>query len=264
MQDAEDLKALSTLAREAGEIALGYFGNKPEVWSKENQSPVSEADLAVDHFLKEACLALRPDYGWLSEETVDDPIRLSHQRIFVVDPIDGTRVFLKGGDEWTISLAVVEEGRPVLAVLYNPVRDEMLSARSGAGAYLNGMQVTAPDQPSFFDESISGPKFHMGHAAFDDLRPAVGRNIGSLAYRLALVATGSLVAASARPNAHDWDLAAADLIVTEAGAHLTDLDGTLVRYNQPVPRHPALVAAASDLYEPFLKRVARAEADRTT
>ncbi|WP_350333088.1 3'(2'),5'-bisphosphate nucleotidase CysQ [Coralliovum pocilloporae] len=263
MQDDKDLATLSELAREAGRIALGYFKNKPDVWTKGNDSPVSEADLAVDTFLKERCLEFRPDYGWLSEETADNPDRLGHKRIFVVDPIDGTRVFLKGGDEWTVSLAVVEDGRPTLAVLYNPVRDEMLCAAHGKGASLNGQALEAQSRTDFAENSISGPKIHMGHGAFDTLRPAVGRNIGSLAYRMALVATGNLSAASARPRAHDWDLAAADLIVCEAGAHITDLDGQLIRYNRPEPRHPALVAAAPGLYEPFLKRVVQAEADRT-
>ena len=118
----EDLSLLRAAAVEAGRIALGYFRQNPEVWLKGGSSPVSEADYAVDRYLKETLLAARPDYGWLSEETADHPARLASRRTFVVDPIDGTRGFLEGGSRWCVSVAVVEAGRSVAGVIEAPVR----------------------------------------------------------------------------------------------------------------------------------------------
>src|SRR5690606_33459700 len=110
---------------------MGYFGRNPEVWMKGGVSPVSEADYAADRFLKETLRAQRPDYGWLSEETVDTPERLSARRTFVVDPIDGTRAFLERQDVWCISIAVVEDGRPLAGVLDCPARSEVYVAGAG-------------------------------------------------------------------------------------------------------------------------------------
>lgn len=263
MQDVEtskientDLTLIDTAAREAGAIALGYFQNDPEVWLKPGDSPVTEADFAVDKFLAKMLQSARPSYGWLSEESEDDPARLSADRLFVVDPIDGTRGFMAGSKDWTISIAIVERQnqtndpkiwRPVTAALFNPCRDEMYLAESGKGAFLNGtaMQVTTKPAISGADISISKPMYSSMN--LEQLGAVRTRHIPSLAYRLALVACGKVSAAVARPNSHDWDLAAADLLVQEAGGILLGEHGSHVSYNAEVPKHGVLVAADEQL-----------------
>lgn len=245
-----DLALLEAAARDAGALALTYFGKDPETWFKGNKSPVSEADLAVDGFLAERLRTDRPGYGWLSEETADDRARLNHQRVFIVDPIDGTRAFLAGGDEWTVAIAVVDQGRPVAGAVYCPVRDEMFLARKGGGTSLNSKPVTVSGKTDMSGASLTGPHsiiankdvLETGFEAADILR--------SLAYRLAMVASGRVDVGAARGGARDWDLAAADLLVQEAGGWLTDLSGQPLRYNREQTGHPALVAASDLLVRP--------------
>ncbi|MCB1507498.1 MAG: 3'(2'),5'-bisphosphate nucleotidase CysQ [Hyphomicrobiaceae bacterium] len=236
----DDLDLIRGAAAEAGAIALGYFGKSVETRLKNGTSPVTEADFAVDRFLKDALLAARPDYGWLSEESEDDPARLSAGRLFVVDPIDGTRGFIEGLDVWTVSVAVVENDRPVAAVLFNPVRAEMFSATAGGGASMDGMALSvAADRAGLTDiatnwrhrkrvERLSGFRH----------RPA----LASLAYQIGSVANGRFHGVSVSVGAHDWDLAAADLLVHEAGGIVCDLDGRKPSYNRPSPRHDVLLA----------------------
>lgn len=243
---AEDLSLLLDAARKGGEIAMRYFRKSPEVWMKTGQSPVSEADYAVDTFLRETLTAARPDYGWLSEETVDTEARLAARRTFVVDPIDGTRGFIDGQDAWCVSVAVVEAGQPIAGVLDCPARGEIFSATPGQGAHKNGMPIHVREPGD--DVEIGGPK------PFFDLMPEEWRDrahrvahVPSLAYRLALIAEGSLDATFVKPNSHDWDIAAADLILREAGGKLLDAGGRLPGYGGVVTAHGALVAGSGHL-----------------
>ncbi len=246
-----DLHLLETSARQAGELALSFFGRDPETWFKgSNRSPVSEADLAVDKQLAANLRAARPDYGWLSEETADDKSRLGCERVFIVDPIDGTRAFLAGGDEWTVSLAVVEEGRPIAGVVFCPRREEMFSASAGGGAWLNGGRISVSRRQEVVGASLSGPHSIMTNkdviaAGFEGTQV-----MRSLAYRLSIVAAGRVDVGAARGGPSDWDLAAADLLVQEAGGRLTDLSGRNLIYNRSRTGHPALIAAPETLIEP--------------
>lgn len=242
----EDLALLRDAARQAGVIAFSYFGNNPQVWMKGGTSPVSEADHAADAYLRETLLAARPDYGWLSEETADDPARLSARRTFVVDPIDGTRGFLEGQRTWCVSVAVVESGRTLAGVLECPAMHETYWALPGEGAFKNGRRigVRKPGQMA----EIAGPKPMV------DLMPADWRSrlkrapySPSLAYRLAMIADGALDATFVKPNAHDWDIAAADLILREAGGELLDGHGRAPLFAGEVIRHGALAAGSGEL-----------------
>lgn len=242
----EDLPLLRDAAREAGIIAMRYFGNNPQVWLKGGTSPVSEADHAADAYLRETLLSARPDYGWLSEETADDPARLSARRTFVVDPIDGTRGFLEGQRTWCVSVAVVEQGRTLAGVLECPATEETYWALPGEGAFRNG-QCISVRKPADMAE-ISGPK------PLIDLLPAEwlarlkrAPYSPSLAYRLAMIANGALDATFVKPNAHDWDIAAADLILREAGGRLLDRHGRAPLYAGEVIRHGALAAGSGEL-----------------
>jgi len=243
----EDLDLLLAAAREAGEAALGYFGKRPRTWPK-GKSIVSEADLAVDRLLTDRLRPARPDYGWLSEETADHPDRLDRRRVFVVDPIDGTRDFLDGGDEWTVALAVVEDGRPIVGVVFAPVRTEIYAAALGAGSRCNGKAIHVSAVADLRESRFAASGRYGRHTA-----RAVGfeetavRFVPSLAYRFTMVAAARLDFAVSAPGSHDWDLAAADLLVKEAGGAVNDLAGRPLRYNGQNPRHPAIVASNAAL-----------------
>ena len=213
---------------------------------KAGSSPVSEADYAVDKFLRETLLAARPDYGWLSEETTDTDARLSARRTFVVDPIDGTRGFLKGRSTWCVSVAVVEDGVSLCGVLDCPAKNSVFHAQAGKGAWQDGrlIEVRKPsDRPL-----VGGPKALIG-ALPEDLRvrlPDVPY-IPSLAYRIAIVANGEFDATFVKPDSHDWDLAAADIILREAGGHILDSRGEAPRYACRETAQGALVAGSGAL-----------------
>ena len=229
--------------REAGDLALTTFNASLKHWIKGKDSPVSEADIAVDNLLRERLLAIVPDAGWLSEETEDDPARMSRRRVWVVDPIDGTRAYIAGLVDWTISAALVEDGRPIVAALFAPAENEFFSAIVGEGAVCNGQRITATEGESLEGARLSGPR-----RTVEQLTVAVPSimalpRVHSLALRFARVAQGRLDAALSGGSSHDWDLAAADLLVHEAAGALTTLAGDRILYNRPEPVHGPLVAA---------------------
>ncbi|WP_404405968.1 3'(2'),5'-bisphosphate nucleotidase CysQ [Pelagibacterium halotolerans] len=244
----DDLALLRSAAVHAGIIGLGFFRTDLKTWTKNISSPVTEADIAIDTFLGQALLGARPDYGWLSEEQMDTTDRLAHSRVFIVDPIDGTRGFIKGEDSWCVSLAVVEDGVPVAGVVYAPARDEMYAAALGMGATLNGQPIKAAYRT---DESrlIPGPAAVHNELQGAGLTYKKGPMYPSLAYRLVQVARGKLDAAVARRGAQDWDIAGADIILTEAGADFVDVCAGRPRYNRADTRHGALATTA----DPSLK-----------
>lgn len=254
-EDEADLELLRRAGREAGEIAMRFFRRNPNTWAKEGGSPVTEADMAVDTYLRTELLAARPGYGWLSEETADDPARLGRSSVFVVDPIDGTRSFIEGVELWCVSLAVVRDGRPAVGVLDAPAREELYTAIAGRGAYLDGRRLAVSERTELTGARLAGPRGWLRTETVRESGAELQPHIASLAYRLAQVAAGRLDAAFASPRAHDWDLAATDLLVHEAGGRLTGLDGAPPRYNRAVPRHEVLVAAGSRLHPRLLAMV---------
>ncbi|WP_082531302.1 3'(2'),5'-bisphosphate nucleotidase CysQ [Devosia sp. Root436] len=242
---SDDLELLRSSAVAAGIIASGYFRRDVKSWTKENSSPVSEADILVDRYLAASLLRARPDYGWLSEETADNPSRLNCDRVFVVDPIDGTRGFLRGEDSWTVSLAIVENGIPVAGVVYAPARDEMYEAARGEGARLNGKPIRRSRRAG------AAPLIPAPGAVHQEMQAAGlhytrGPAYPSLAYRLVQVATGKLDGAVARRGSQDWDIAAAALILEETGIGFADVCVGFPRFNRRDVRHGAL-AALSDM-----------------
>jgi myo-inositol-1(or 4)-monophosphatase len=237
-------EGLAAAAREAGALALSMFGAPLKQWTKgAASSPVSEADIAVDNLLRERLIAIEPAIAWLSEESADDPVRLAARLVWIVDPIDGTRGYIAGQPDWTVSVALVEDGRPVIACLFAPVTDEFFMAVAGHGATRNGNAIRATAGADLAGMRIAGPKNFLERVS--KIAPAftVIPRVHSLALRLARVAEGTIDAAIAGGNSHDWDLAAADLLVHEAGGALTPLGGAPLTYNRAVPRHGMLVAA---------------------
>lgn len=243
MTGAADLRLIVEVAAEAADIAMHYFRQDPEVWWKEGSSPVSEADLAVDAHLGRRLQQARPGYGWVSEETATRPAGPDETRFFVVDPIDGTRAYLRGEPTWCVSVAVVENGRPVAGVLHAPVLNEVFTASASEAAALNGqaIRVAEPREPL----QISAPdgirrKLEVHHPGPLVFQP----NAPSLAYRLALIACGRLDGTLVSPRANDWDVAAGDLILERAGGTLSALDGERHIYRPEPKRHGVLVAGA--------------------
>jgi len=251
-----DIDLIRTAAAEAGRIAMGFFGRDPEVWMKGGVSPVSEADYAVDAFLKATLRAARPDYGWLSEETVDTPERLSARRPFVVDPIDGTRAFLDRRDLWCVSIAVVEDGRPLAGVLDCPARGEVFVAGLGTGATLNGAPVAVRAQGA--PPAVAGPDRLVSSLPPAFRPPRQHPYVPSLAYRLAMVAAGRIDGTFVKANSHDWDLAAADLILAEAGGQIRDAQGRLLLYADADPSHGLLAAGSGALLDQMVRIIAAA------
>jgi len=239
------LPRFAEAVREAGACALATFGAPLKTWTKDRGSPVSEADIAVDNLLRSRLTALLPEAGWLSEETEDDPARLTAQRLWIVDPIDGTRAYLAGLPDWSVAAALVEDGRPILAAVFAPVEAALYLAAARMGATRNAVPIAATRADGLDGVRVAGPKPQLDRLGAHGLRIAAMPRVHSIALRFARVADGTLDAAFAGGTGHDWDLAAADLLVHEAGGALTTLEGRVLIYNRAQPVHGALVAAGN-------------------
>ena len=254
--DIRDRDLLIASVREAGSIARKYFGGRYKSWSKSHGNPVTEADIEIDAFLKAALLAARPQYGWLSEESADNPARLKRERTFVVDPIDGTHGFLKGRPQFTIVACVVTGGRPVAAAIYNPISEEMFSAAAGHGSHMNGARLSVTGK-----SELEHSRLFAGRDIIQDRKwptpwpPLTVESRSSIAYRMALVAKGEFDAMISLTDKSDWDVAAGDLIVAEAGGRVTSRDGVTMRYNQERPVQKGVISAGPALHDRLLQRL---------
>lgn len=255
----KDAALLEDTVRAAGEIARKFFGGENRNWTKSNGTPVSEADLAVDAFLKEKLRPARPDYGWLSEESEDDPARLNARRVFVVDPIDGTAAILNGEPHFTICAAVVDDHDSFAAAVYNPLTDEFFAAAKGRGATLNGKPIHVSACTDLAGcRILVRPKLTARPIwAFDPWPVMHEEDRGSAAYRLALVAAGQFDATISLTSKCDWDLAAADLIVREAGGFILTHTGEDIRYNFPSVLKPSTIAAGPALRDALIRRTGK-------
>jgi myo-inositol-1(or 4)-monophosphatase len=251
-----DLALLEAAAREAGEVALARVGDHGAVREKPGLGPVSEVDLAVDRLLAERLLAARPGYGWLSEESEDGAARLSAARVFVVDPIDGTRAFLAGERAWAISIAVVEAGRPIAGLVHMPALGRTYAAAVGSGARRDGAPIAASARAELEGARVLASAGQLAPAHWRGRAPVVERRFRpSLAYRLCLVAEGEADAALSFRDTWEWDVAAGDLIAREAGAAVTDRTGALPAYNRPEPLLPGIIAAAPGVHAGIVGRI---------
>jgi myo-inositol-1(or 4)-monophosphatase len=241
-----DAALLKDTVREAGALALALFRTELKNWTKGASSPVSEADIRVNDLLEKRLRSATPEYGWLSEESVDDENRLGKRLVWIVDPIDGTRGYLAGREDWCVSVALVEDASPVLAAVFAPASDEFFFAARGHGAMLNDAPVYATAGAEWDFSRVAGPKplVERLNRSSDEVIPHP--RIGSLALRLCRVAQGSLDAAFAGGQSRDWDLAAANLIVQEANGKMTALSGDTILYNRRELTHGLLVAAGRD------------------
>ena len=243
---AREAALLTDCVREAGALALSLFRTELKSWIKGASSPVSEADIAVNDLLEQRLRSATPDYGWLSEESVDDDRRLGKRLVWIVDPIDGTRGYLAGREDWCVSAALVEGASPVLAAVFAPASEEFFFAARGQGALRNGVPVHATGGIEFDFSRVAGPKPLVERLNLPAGEIVLHPRIGSLALRLCRVAQGSLDAAFAGGQSRDWDLAAANLNVQEADGNMTALSGDAISYNRREVTHGVLVAAGRD------------------
>ncbi len=254
MMEAE-LTVLSETIRQAGARALDLARRGFEVQTKKDRSPVTSADLEVNRILHEMQRKHFPDDGWLSEESPDDPDRLGKTRLWIVDPIDGTRSFIAGREDWAVCAALVERGRPVAAAVELPATGESFAAIRGGGATKNGQKISVSKNADILSAAIAWPaKLNQAVTSLGNL-VAVPR-IHSIAVRLSRVAAGEIDGALASANANDWDLAAPDLLVHEAGGKLTDAMGRMPVYNVAGKIHGALIAAGSELHPKLVSALA--------
>ncbi|SNR79337.1 inositol monophosphatase family protein [Puniceibacterium sediminis] len=250
---ANDLTLLTDAARAAAETATRYIGGNLNVTQKPDDSPVTAADLAVNAVLSDMLRSARPHYGWLSEESPDDAARLDNEHTFIIDPIDGTRSFIAGEDTWAHSLAIARNGQITAAVVYLPLRDKLYSADLGRGSSLNGKPITVAAPTTLSDAHILTTKPnldpHHWHGDVPDFRRS---HRPSLAYRLSLVAEGAYDAMFTLRPSWEWDIAAGALILTEAGARVSDKTGADLRFNNPHPQVNGVVAGAEAVWAEVL------------
>ncbi len=252
-----DLALLRQAARDAGQLAMSYYCKSYDTWNKEPGHPVTEADIAVNDLLMDRLCKARPDYGWLSEETADTPDRLSCQRVFVVDPIDGTRAFMNGDPNFCIALAILDAGQPVVSVIYAPVFQEMYEAVHEGGAFLNRERIQTSARKRLTNGRLIAEPKMFRHPDWPEpwprlVHPEVKPN--STAYRMALVADGRWDGVIVLWNKWDWDVAAATLIVREAGGLVTCHNGNPYEFNRKVAAQQSLIAAGPMLHGQLVER----------
>lgn len=244
------------IAREAGDIALSRAGEDFGRWEKVPGQPVCEVDLEVDRLLFQRLMALIPEASWLSEETIDDPVRLERERIWIVDPIDGTRDYIRGRTGWAVSVALVEQGRPVLGILYAPARDELWVAERGKGATLNGVAIHVSEQ-----QTLAGARVPADHLPKVDSDLILVEKPNSIALRLGMVADGRADLVATVRWGNEWDVAAAVLLVEEAGGTVTDAFGRPISFNAPDPKSFGLIASTPAIHAEAVERLAERAAE---
>jgi len=245
------LARVAAAAAEAGAVALGRTGTGFKRWEKAGGEPVCQVDLDVDRLLKRRLMEIDPEAGWLSEESVDDKTRLGAERVWVVDPIDGTRDYLRGRPGWAVSVALVEHGRPVLAVLEAPARGERWTAIAGQGAWRNGeaIRVTPRDM-------LSGARVPADQLPRRDSDLVPVHKPNSIALRMALVAAGEADLVATMRWGHEWDIAAAALIAGEAGATVSDALGAAIAFNTIDAEAFGILVTAPGIHAAAVERLA--------
>ena len=252
-----DLDLAILAAREAGRIIMRSFRTDQKVTHKSPDQPLTEADLAADAMLKRLLLSNRLLYGWLSEETADNPARLERRHVWIVDPIDGTSSYIDGYAEFAISIGLAENHEAVLGVVYNPATDEMYAAQRGRGAWrVGGSRLNVVGSPAGRRVMVAS-RSEIENGEMDPFRADFAiTETGSTAYKLVKVATGEADAFVSRGPKSEWDVCAGALIVEEAGGRATDLNGRAIRYNQQRTNVFGIMATNGPLHGEMIERVA--------
>jgi myo-inositol-1(or 4)-monophosphatase len=258
-----DRSRLEAIIREAGRMAMARWpgaenlaGRALEVWEKTPGSPVCELDLAIDAFLKRELGALLPAAGWLSEETADAPERLAGQLIWLVDPIDGTRDYVRGRPGWAVSVALIGAGRPLIGMLCAPARrqqegGEFWHGEAGQGSWRNGERLVASRR-----SQLAGARVPAQQMPPDDADLVMVDQPNSIALRITMVAADEADLVATLRWGFEWDIGAAALIAREAGAAVTDAFGAPLHYNKPDPRAFGVLVTAPAIHDAAVARLA--------
>ncbi|MDH3599675.1 MAG: 3'(2'),5'-bisphosphate nucleotidase CysQ [Candidatus Tectomicrobia bacterium] len=240
-------------AYRAGEEILSYYHSRYDVHNKSADNPVTTADLAANRILQDVLLGAFPDAGWLSEESADNPERLQREYTWVVDPIDGTKDFMQGIDEFAVVAALVIGEQVAVAVTHNPVRNEMIYASYGQGAFCNGAPIRVSTTARLQQAVVLSSRSETGRGEWERFQEIFTvRPTGSVAYKLAQVARGKGDMTFSLVPKNEWDICAGTLLVTEAGGCVSDPGGEPFRFNQPDPLRPGIVATNRFLYGPVM------------
>lgn len=242
-------------ARAAGDILRGHWRRGDyQIGSKGKDNPVTEADLEADRALKRLLHDPFPEYGWLSEETADSEARLKCRRVWIVDPLDGTKEFIQGIPEFCVAVALVEEGHPVLGVTYNPITREMFWSARGMGCHLNTEAVRVTRTRVLRRANVLASRSETARGEWEVFHGRLRVSpTGSVAYKLALVAAGKGDATFTRSPKSEWDIASGAALLAEAGGTMTDIHGTMIRFNQRRVKVAGMIADNTVLHEQLVK-----------
>ena len=241
---------------EAGKLALKWFKKDPEQWKKDDGSLVSKADIEINDLLNKLLKNKNPEFGWLSEENEDDRSRLNKKIIFVVDPLDGTKAFLEGKKEFSISVAIVKNGLPISGIVFSPSTGEMFEAEKNKGSWKNNKKVIISNYNRLEKCKMIAFKPMFSHPAWKEPWPKMDvENRNSIAYRMALVASGQYDAMMALNSKNDWDIAAGDLLISESGGIVTLHTNKKIIYNTENTKKPSVIGTNKPIHEKIIKRV---------
>ena len=244
----------------AGVIALEWFKKDPEYWEKDDGSLISKADIEINNLLNELLKKQNPNFGWLSEENEDDRSRLEKEITFVVDPLDGTKAFLEGKKEFSISVALVKDGKPISGIVYSPSTEEMFEAEKEKGSWKNKKRIRISNFKTLAGCKILAFKPMFSHPSWDEKWPEMEvDNKNSIAYRMALVASGQFDAMMALNSKNDWDIAAGDLLITESGGFVTLHNKNQLHYNELSTKKPSIIGSNKTIHKEIIGRVKKLE-----
>lgn len=254
---ARELEHARAGALEAGKILRRHFRDRGyEVGSKGRDNPVTSADLEADAALREDLSRAFPDYGWLSEETADNAERLSRRRVWIVDPLDGTKEFIKGIPEFVVAIALAEDGVPVLGVTYNPIKNELFWAARGTGCFLDDKPVHVTDAAGLTGSVVLASRSETARGEWTAYKDTIiAKPIGSVAYKLALVAAGQADGTFTASPKSEWDIASGAALIAEAGGLMTDIHGHPIRFNRKHVKLDGFVAAGPALHAALCRLV---------
>jgi len=253
MNFTRELEVAVAAARAAGSIIRRYYDGAYTVTDKANKSPVTEADIEANEAIQAAVTEAFPDDGWLSEETHDSAARLDKRRVWIIDPLDGTKEFVNHIPEFVVCIGLVEDESPVLGVEYNPIRDELFAGARGHGVTLNGQPLRVSAQAHLAQARILASRSEDARGEWDQFRSDMQvEPTGSVAYKLALIAAGRADATFSLTPKNEWDVCAGAALILEAGGRMTDRYGEPLRFNQPRTKLPGLIASNDALFEPIV------------